>query len=220
VAFAPNRAFKSKKGGIEMRKLKKTGGLVLCSLCAVIFISLPLQAQGGSIGTSTGHNVLYQGPIADYAASIEPFFGDGTMFKPFGAVSLNPSSPGHTEIVTSGGDFIGAIGLLTNGDDNYLGGQLHVWESWSVWNNLESAALSGTGKVNGIDFSGSNVDWMMLTINNYTVTQTPGNYNYYVLDYTITYGDGPAPVPEPSTMLLLGAGLLGLVGLNRRRRKE
>lgn len=27
----------------------------------------------------------------------------------------------------------------------------------------------------------------------------------------------PAPVPEPSTMLLLGAGLLGLVGYNRKR---
>lgn len=30
----------------------------------------------------------------------------------------------------------------------------------------------------------------------------------------------PAPVPEPSTMLLMGAGLAGLVGYNRKRNKK
>ncbi len=35
-------------------------------------------------------------------------------------------------------------------------------------------------------------------------------------------GNGAAPVPEPSTILLMGAGLLGLVAVGRRKfnRKE
>jgi hypothetical protein len=61
---------------------------------------------------------------------------------------------------------------------------------------------------------------------------TPGTYNFEVYGLvdggivateidSITVGDGgPAPVPEPSTMILLGSGLLGLAAFSRKKLKK
>jgi len=48
---------------------------------------------------------------------------------------------------------------------------------------------------------------------------TSGESIYFSSNLTITGGGGPAPVPEPATMLLFGTGLAGLFGANRRKKR-
>ncbi len=40
------------------------------------------------------------------------------------------------------------------------------------------------------------------------------------IDFTLSGDDGRSPVPEPSTMILFGAGLVGLAGINLKRREK
>jgi len=58
-----------------------------------------------------------------------------------------------------------------------------------------------------------------ITINSGQFTSTFGGPSSFTNIYEITFDNGTGPViPEPSTFLLLGAGLLGLLGYSRYRR--
>jgi hypothetical protein len=99
-------------------------------------------------------------------------------------------------IYVDGSFFVGFEYLNTQdalGTSNYFPGRLDQTQTLQrSWIGVPDAGL----EFNTIDYYGFSGNWMIRA-----------------------NGGGASPVPEPSTMILLGIGLLGLVGVGRRSRQ-
>jgi len=136
------------------------------------------------------HNVLQ---IKDNGS---PYYGalvwDDTLYP-------DRKSPGYS--------FQAMLVWLDTGQTSYAQYALEWAVNSGLWQTtIDSNGIKG-GWIDWVDDKGDTPDWWYRFIDTsaYFIMVKSGGYDF-------------APVPEPATLLLLGSGLLGLVGMCRRRR--
>ena len=100
-----------------------------------------------------------------------------------------------------------AVGTLTSG-----GSYGFDWSTWQ-WNDSPSISI--------FDVSSTLDPWLLGDSLDITLVADgamgDGILELSTSTFTLDYDNATAPVPEPSTILLMSVGLLGLVGYNRKR---
>ena len=178
--------------------------LVICFLC-IILLAFGAQAHALSI-TPSSIPLLATGPQTSQAqinVAIAGLVGDqlykqdvgggesGPLAGSYDTAFFNtPLDPADATITYTGGDIVGSPAQLLVKDGN----QDPAWYLFDLapgmsWNGMETLDLTGF--------------W-------------PGKG---AISHVTLYGSRETPIPEPTTMLLLGTGILGLVAFGRKKIK-
>lgn len=199
----------------------------LLLLLGMFITPLTNAAQLGSgsidIGFSTSQTPLLWG-TTPVSTSVNVTFSGSTVWAVLVSDMFTVDSLGNTQSYSSGATFDALVTLLTNGQNDVLSWNVQNYAGGVSTGVLESYYLAGSPHLlNGIDFAGSSIDHIDLSITN--LSTSPGsnpNGDGVWTDWKFNiamnvYGTPPVPEPEVYAMLLAG---LGFVGAMSRRRKQ
>jgi hypothetical protein len=200
------------------------------SLVAVVILTFAGLAQAAIVSDFTG-------PFSPGNWASLSSHSDGSVVFA-GDTSLTVYGPNANYWRSNWGyDFYGYQGIGITSPGNYeisfhwfywSGGDTYVHDPAyyiaNGWNNLypgaPSYSNSGNGDITLTVHTGDQIGWVVASTDNYQGWYIGTDLHPYltITNFKVTSVD--SPVPEPSTLLLLGSGLLGLVGYGRRRFKK
>jgi hypothetical protein len=181
-----------------------------------------------AVGTGTG-DLRLQGLVVG---------SDGTIYADNTYVTIGPDKPGHLFTINASGvgAIVGSNGKTTGnnyigdfGDLAFVGSTLYgTFAVNGFTNTFLGTANTGTGAVSSLhDMGVANVDglaYYLPTSTLYAITRDGTLYTANTSSGALTNAHttglsnvyGMTSVPLPPTMLLLGSGLVGVIGLRRK----